>query len=204
MCYREPGTGLPDNNVQLMVSFPLHCVPTSYRSMKIRCIVNSLFHMFCSIQSLRNDGESTQRNCAAATLTLSMLAYTLLAKAISWILHQCFVIIVVHVITISFVLVEILACHKLNGIKHIRCAPYHPSSNGLAERFVKTFKKAAVSAREFQGLPLKPRLENVLLGYRSTPHATTHRTPSSLFLQRDIRTCLDLLKPTCGDMVTCS
>ena len=28
---------------------------------------------------------------------------------------------------------------KKNGIKHIRCAPYHPSSNGLAERFVQTF-----------------------------------------------------------------
>ena len=27
-----------------------------------------------------------------------------------------------------------------NGIKHIRCAPYHPSSNGLMERFVQTFR----------------------------------------------------------------
>ena len=31
---------------------------------------------------------------------------------------------------------------KRNGIKHIRSAPYHPSTNGTAERFVQTFKKA--------------------------------------------------------------
>ena len=30
---------------------------------------------------------------------------------------------------------------KANGIKHIRSAPYHPSSNGLAKRFVQTFKR---------------------------------------------------------------
>ena len=27
---------------------------------------------------------------------------------------------------------------KANGVKHIRCLPYHPSSSGLAERFVQT------------------------------------------------------------------
>ena len=30
---------------------------------------------------------------------------------------------------------------KGNGIKHIRSAPYHPSTNGQAEGFIRTFKK---------------------------------------------------------------
>ena len=29
---------------------------------------------------------------------------------------------------------------KENGVKHFKCVPYHPSSNGAAERFIPTFK----------------------------------------------------------------
>ncbi len=31
---------------------------------------------------------------------------------------------------------------KQNGVKHITSAPYHPSTNGLAERFVQSLKQA--------------------------------------------------------------
>ena len=34
---------------------------------------------------------------------------------------------------------------KANGVKHVRIAPYHPASNGLAERFVQSFKTALKS-----------------------------------------------------------
>ena len=42
----------------------------------------------------------------------------------------------------QFVSEEFRAFLKGNRVKHIRCYPYHPSSNGVVERFVQTFKKA--------------------------------------------------------------
>ena len=39
------------------------------------------------------------------------------------------------------------------------------------------------------------RLANLLLRYRSSPHSTTNRSPCTLFLQREIRTRFDLIKP---------
>ena len=59
---------------------------------------------------------------------------------------------------------------KGNGIRHIRCAPYHPASNALAERFVRSFKEAMKAAKH-DGLSLNHSLENFLFTYRTIPHA---------------------------------
>ena len=101
----------------------------------------------------------------------------------------------------QFVSSEFASFLKGNGVKHIRCAPYHPSSNGAAERFVQTFKRSMKASDN--GLPLQLHLMNFLLTYRSTPHATTNDTPASLFLGRSLRTRLDLLHPNLpGEVAT--
>ena len=83
---------------------------------------------------------------------------------------------------------------KANGIKHIRTAPYHPASYGLAERFVQSFKQSLKTTLS-SGRSLSYRLSNYLLSYQSSPHATTGVAPCTLFLRQDIRTRFDLLRP---------
>lgn len=83
---------------------------------------------------------------------------------------------------------------KRNGIKHITSAPHHPATNGLAERFVQTFKQSMKASRR-EDVPLQHKLANFLLAYRNTIHATTGQTPAMLFIGRSLRSHLDLLKP---------
>ncbi|XP_012826093.1 uncharacterized protein K02A2.6-like [Xenopus tropicalis] len=83
---------------------------------------------------------------------------------------------------------------KSNGVKHVRSAPFHPATNGLAERFVQTFKHSLKASKEPK--PLQQRLDAFLLQYRNTPHSTTKEAPAMLFLHRRLRTRLDLIKPS--------
>ena len=78
-----------------------------------------------------------------------------------------------------------------NGIAHKTSPPYHPASNGLAERAVQTFKKAMLKMSE----SLPTRLSRFLFRYRITPQSTTGRSPAELMFGRPLRSRLDLLFP---------
>ncbi|XP_055605159.1 uncharacterized protein K02A2.6-like [Uranotaenia lowii] len=82
------------------------------------------------------------------------------------------------------------------GILHLRTPPYHPQSNGLAERFVDTFKRGLRKITT-GGEPLREAIDTFLLCYRSTPCrcAPDGKSPAELLLGRRLRTALDLLKP---------
>ena len=81
---------------------------------------------------------------------------------------------------------------KENGIKHTRCAPYHPSSNGLAKRFVQTLKNVLRRTKGI-GRTFQHCLAGFLLAYRTTLHATTDVAPCELLMNGKICTQLDLL-----------
>ena len=81
---------------------------------------------------------------------------------------------------------------EMNGIFHIKTAVYKPSTNGLAENMVKTFK---TYLKTCEGGDIQKKLDRFLFKYRNTPHVTTGVNPAELMFGRKIRTVFDLLKP---------
>ena len=83
-----------------------------------------------------------------------------------------------------------------NGIKHTLVPPYHPQSNGAAERSVRVVRKALVKQvlEGNRARPMEHRLADFLLRYRTTSHSTTGATPAELLMKRRLRTRLSLVK----------
>ncbi len=99
---------------------------------------------------------------------------------------------------LSFTSDEFKKFMQANGIRHITSAPYHPSTNGLAERAVQTVKNGL---RQMEGETVEEKLSRFLMKYRITPHSTTGISPSQLLMGRRLRTRLDLLHPDLANSV---
>ena len=80
---------------------------------------------------------------------------------------------------------------KERGITHLTGAPYHPATNGAAERLVQTFKQALRKS----SLPPKRALQEFLMQYRRTPTSCGF-SPSELLNSRQLRTRIDSLLPS--------
>ncbi|XP_019531013.3 uncharacterized protein K02A2.6-like [Aedes albopictus] len=88
------------------------------------------------------------------------------------------------------------AFYTENGIDHLTIAPFHPQSNGQAERFVGIFKSSIKKIQEGKGT-VREALNTFLTTYRSTPNpsAPDGKSPAENMFGRPIRTCLELLRP---------
>lgn len=73
-------------------------------------------------------------------------------------------------------------------------APYHPATNGEAERFIQTFK-GKMKALNCDKSRMHAELCNILLSYRKTIHPATGKSPSMMLFNRQIRSRLDLMVP---------
>ncbi|KER21195.1 hypothetical protein T265_10422 [Opisthorchis viverrini] len=81
-------------------------------------------------------------------------------------------------------------------ITHVRSPPYHPQSNGQAERFVDTFKRALLKARGEE--TSVEALQRFLFVYRTTPNdaLANHQSPAEALMGRKLRTVHSSMLPT--------
>lgn len=85
---------------------------------------------------------------------------------------------------------------KANNISHIFTAPGHPATNGQAENFVKTLKKAIqANLKDVKPDKFDIILNRFLIDYRTTRHCTTGDSPAKLMFGREIKTRFSALKP---------
>ena len=90
----------------------------------------------------------------------------------------------------TFMSQEFQAWCKQRGIVHLTGAPYHPATNGAAERLIQSFKQALRKS----SLPPKEALQEFLMQYRRIPFASgLGLSPSELLNGRRIRTKIDTL-----------
>lgn len=78
-----------------------------------------------------------------------------------------------------------------NGIKIIYIAPYHPSSNGQAERMVQTTKQAL---RKLTSGDWETKIARFLMRQHCVPISESRITPAELMFGRPLRTAMDVIR----------
>ena len=101
----------------------------------------------------------------------------------------------------QFIAQELIDFLKCNHMNYFLSAPYHPASNGEAERAVRTFKQAMKPSKLDSGTRAK-KICSFQLSYRSTLHTATGCTSAELLMNHRIRTTLDVLCPDLRKKVT--
>lgn len=95
----------------------------------------------------------------------------------------------------QFTSIEFKTFLQTSGVKYHRLtAPYHPASNEQAERYVQMTKDKLTKMATTKG-NLQHDLNEFLRQYRKASHLTTVQPPAQLFLEQNIRTRLDLVRP---------
>ncbi|XP_042146269.1 uncharacterized protein K02A2.6-like [Ixodes scapularis] len=92
----------------------------------------------------------------------------------------------------AFVSQEFEEFLQRNQIRHVKVAPYHPSSNGQVERMVQETKQVL---RRMEGGDMATKWARFLLSQHNLPHSTTGKSPAELLMGRRLRTALDRLHP---------
>ena len=80
-----------------------------------------------------------------------------------------------------FVSAEFEGFLRKHGTRHVTSAPYHPATNGLAERAVQTVKQGLKKVKKGT---MSHRLAKVLLTYCATPQSNSGLAPAELLIGR--------------------
>ena len=82
---------------------------------------------------------------------------------------------------------------KWMEIDKLRTTVFHPSCNGVVERFHRTLNSMLAKTVNESQRDWDERLPLVLAAYRATPHESTGLTPNRLFLGHNVRMPIDLV-----------
>lgn len=89
---------------------------------------------------------------------------------------------------------EFVEFGELNGIKMTRIPPYHPESNGLAERAVQTikkvFKKVLIDSPKHKKMNMSELICKFIITYNNTYSTVTAKTPNDMVFSFKQRTLL--------------